>query len=132
APPVGPRAPVRGFAGCGPGGHMGKLDRRTFLRGVAATTGGVMVAGPLQALFGQPAGAAPPSADLSPVADLRDGIVRLHVRDGFQYRSFHDTDGPAVVLTDGTTLPGRHDGMGAFPGRNGNVWRGRNDGVESP
>ncbi|MGH3927091.1 MAG: alkaline phosphatase PhoX, partial [Pseudonocardiaceae bacterium] len=69
-----------------------------------------------------------------PVADpmLRDGIVRLHVREGFQYRSFHDTDGPRVVLPDGTVLPGRHDGMGAFPGPDGNVWLVRNHELNNP
>ena len=101
-------------------------------RGVAATTGGVLVGGPLQALVAKATGAAPPSADLVPVADLRDGIVRLHVREGFQYRSFHDTDGPPVALTDGTVLPGRHDGMGAFPGLDGNVWLVRNHELNNP
>jgi uncharacterized protein len=111
---------------------MARLDRRTFLRGAAATTGGVLVGGPLQALVAQATGATPPSADLAPVADLRDGIVRLHVRDGFKYRSFHDTDGPAVVLPDGTRLPGRHDGMGAFPSPDGNVWLVRNHELNNP
>ena len=111
---------------------MGRFDRRTFLRGAAATTGGVLVGGPLQALVAKATGAAPPSADLSPVADLRDGIVRLHVREGFQYRSFHDTDGPPVVLPDGTVLPGRHDGMAAFPGPDGNVWLVRNHELNNP
>jgi uncharacterized protein len=111
---------------------MGRFDRRTFLRGAAATTGGVLVGGSLQALVAQAAGATPPGADLVPVADLRDGIVRLHVREGFQYRSFHDTDGPAVVLADGTLLPGRHDGMGAFPGPDGNVWLVRNHELNNP
>ena len=32
---------------------MGRFDRRTFLRGAAATTGGVLVGGPLQALVAQ-------------------------------------------------------------------------------
>jgi uncharacterized protein len=110
------------------------IDRRTFLRGVAATAGGVVVGGgPLQALLAQQAGAARPSEGLlDNIADLRDGIVRLHVRDGFQYRSFHDTDGPPVLLTDGTRLPGRHDGMGAFPGPDGNVWLVRNHEINGP
>ena len=61
------------------------------------------------------------------MADLRDGIVRLHLPPGFQYRSFHDTDGPPVLIDGGATvLPGRHDGMAAFPASDGNVWLVRN------
>ena len=41
--------------------------------------------------------------------------MRLHLPEGFSYRSFHDTEF-SVVLDDGTSLPGRHDGMGAFAG----------------
>ena len=51
--------------------------------------------------------------------------------EGFQYRSFHDTEFP-IVLDDGTVLPGRHDGMGAFPGPNGNVVLVRNHEVNNP
>ena len=51
---------------------------------------------------------------LTPV-DQANGQVRLHLPEGFQYRSFHDTES-TVTLDDGTTLPGRHDGMAAFPG----------------
>ena len=31
-----------------------------------------------------------------------------------------------MILEDGTVLPGRHDGMGAFPAPDGNVWLVRN------
>ena len=41
--------------------------------------------------------------------------------EGFHYRSFHDTETP-VTLPDGTALPGRHDGMAAFPGPGENVF----------
>ena len=112
------------------------------MRGAVATTGGVLVSGSLQALLSTPVSAKPRPEVLAPVADLRDGIVRLHLPRGFQYRSFHDLDTllaappppappvplvqPPVILEDGTVLPGRHDGMGAFPGPNGNVWLVRN------
>jgi secreted PhoX family phosphatase len=70
------------------------------------------------------------------VPDLRDGKVRLHLPAGFRYRSFHDTDvltgDPPVTLDDGTLLPGRHDGMAAFPGRRGTVWLVRNHEVNGP
>ena len=56
---------------------MSGFGRRAFLQGAVATTGGVLVSGPLEALLGATAGAAPPSNALAPVADLRDGVVRL-------------------------------------------------------
>jgi secreted PhoX family phosphatase len=107
---------------------MGSFDRRSFLLGAAATTGGVFVSGSAQAVVASAAGAHPPDRFfvLGPVADLRDGRVRLHLPPGFRYRSFHDTDGPPIVLDDGTILPGRHDGMAAFDGPDGDVWLVRN------
>jgi len=107
---------------------MARVDRREFLKGAAATTGGVLIGGALQALVASAVGAVPPDRfrTLGPVADQRDGIVRLHLPPGFQYRSFHDTDGPAVLLHDDTRLTGRHDGMAAFPSPDGNVWLVRN------
>jgi len=107
---------------------MGTIGRRAFLGEAAAATGAVLAGGPSQALLPGVARAQPHDGmhSLGPVADLHDGKIRLHLPAGFQYRSFHDTDGPFVVLADGTTLPGRHDGMGAFPGPDGNVWLVRN------
>ena len=57
--------------------------------------------------------------------------MRLHLPPGFQYRSFHDTEQP-ITLDDGTRLPGRHDGMGAFRGRRGNVVLVRNHEINNP
>jgi len=105
---------------------MAKISRRSLLQAVAATTGGVMLSGGLDNMIVQAAGGKPAKLALQPVADLRDGIVRLNLPSDFQYRSFHDTDGPPITLTDGTVLPGRHDGMGAFSAPNGNVWLVRN------
>ena len=105
---------------------MAKFSRRSLLQAAAATTGGVILSGGLDNMIAQAAGGKPAKLALQPVADLRDGIVRLNLPSDFQYRSFHDNDGPPVVLTDGTVLPGRHDGMGAFPGPDGNVWLIRN------
>ena len=80
---------------------------------------------PFQGLVAGPAGAAPVGQlggpafrGLRPIPDQRDGKVRLHLPEGFRYRSFHDTETP-VALDDGTKLPGRHDGMGAFEGPGG-------------
>jgi secreted PhoX family phosphatase len=101
---------------------MSDLDRRTVLRGAAAAAGGALFGGPFLGFAARDAagaaghGAAPDVTLATDVPDLRDGKVRLHVPEGFRYRSFHDTEVP-VTLDDGTALPGRHDGMGAFPGR---------------
>ncbi len=108
------------------GRSMVKFSRRSLLQAAAATTGGVVLSGGLDRMIVQAAGGKPAKLALQPVADLRDGIVRLNLPSNFQYRSFHDTDGPAITLNDGTVLPGRHDGMGAFSGPNGNVWLVRN------
>ena len=105
------------------------IERRTLLK---TTAGAAAVGGPFAGLLAMPAAhTAPNPGALGPVADLRDGKVRLHLPSGFSYRSFHDTETP-VVLTDGTTLPGRHDGMGAFTGPAGTVILVRNHEVNNP
>jgi secreted PhoX family phosphatase len=118
---------------------MGGISRRTFLQGAAAASGGVVAGGSLQTLFAGAANASgarhgtdPALFELGPVEDLRDGVVRLWLPPGFEYRSFHDTDGAPVILDDGTTLPGRHDGMAAFRAKNGNVWLVRNHEQNNP
>jgi hypothetical protein len=112
---------------------MTGIDRRAFLRTMAMATGGAMASGSLPGLLATAAGASPPDRfrTLGPVADLRDGVVRLHLPPEFSYRSFHDTES-TVTLHDGTVLPGRHDGMAAFPAAGGNVWLVRNHEVNGP
>jgi secreted PhoX family phosphatase len=113
---------------------MRQIDRRTFLRGSAATAGAIALGGPFQGFVARAANAAPPRPRpraLVPVEDLRDGTVRLWLPEGFRYRSFHDTEFP-VTLDDGTALPGRHDGMAAFSGSNGNVVLIRNHEINNP
>lgn len=110
-------------------GGVETVDRRTFLRGAAVAAGGAVLGGPFAGFLARAATAdpgGPAFRALRPVPDLRDRTVRLWLPDGFQYRSFHDNDGPEVVLGDGTSLPGRHDGMAAFPASDGNVWLVRN------
>jgi secreted PhoX family phosphatase len=115
---------------------MPVLDRRRFVAGALAGTAAAGLAGPF-AGFANAAGAGPgpggtpPAPVLGPVPDARDGIVRLHLPPGFSYRSFHDTETP-VTLNDGTLLPGRHDGMAAFPGPGGTVVLVRNHEVNNP
>ncbi|HET6561017.1 MAG TPA: alkaline phosphatase PhoX [Marmoricola sp.] len=95
------------------------IERRTLLKtGTVAALAG----GPFAGFAALPAEAHPHHprhVELVPVPDRRDGKVRLHLPKGFGYRSFHDTE-ETVVLDDGTVLPGRHDGMGAFWGPKGN------------
>lgn len=114
------------------------VERRTVIKGAAVAAGATALAGPFQGLVAGPAGAAPaghtgPPAlrGLRPIPDERDGQVRLHLPDGFSYRSFHDTEAP-VALDDGTNLPGRHDGMGAFRGPRGTTTLIRNHEVNAP
>ena len=114
---------------------MADLDRRSVLRGAAAVAGGALLGGPFAGFVARSAVHADPDSagfrQLRPIPDLRDGNVRLWLPEGFQYRSFHDTE-LTVVLDDGTVLPGRHDGMAAFPGPNGNVLLVRNHEVNGP
>jgi secreted PhoX family phosphatase len=112
---------------------MTEVDRRTFLRGAMAAAGGAVFGGPFAGFVAGPAQAVGPAPfrQLRPIPDLRDDAVRLWLPEGFQYRSFHDTESP-VVLDDGTQLPGRHDGMAAFPASNGNVWLVRNHEINGP
>jgi uncharacterized protein len=114
---------------------MAELDRRTLLRGTAAA-GGALIGGPFLGFVNRADAAAPASSAahtprLGPIPDLRDGKVRLWLPEGFRYRSFHDTESP-VTLDDGTALPGRHDGMGAFRGRGGRYILVRNHELNNP
>jgi uncharacterized protein len=117
------------------------LERRTILKGGAAAAGGALLGGPFAGFVAAPAGAkrgdGRENVRLVPVRDKRDGEVRLHLPRGFSYRSFHDTDVPDPVndpltLPDGTVLPGRHDGMGAFRAPHGEVILVRNHEVNGP
>jgi secreted PhoX family phosphatase len=113
---------------------MGPIDRRSFLRGAAATAGAAALGGPFSGFVADTfaASSRPSFRQLrQDIPDLRDGKVRLWLPEGFSYRSFHDTEVP-VVLDDGTNLPGRHDGMGAFAGPDGNVTLIRNHEVNAP
>lgn len=101
---------------------MVDMDRRSVLRGAVA---GALLGGPFLGFVNRATADPAVSYPLGPVPDLRDNTVRLWLPEGFQYRSFHDTEFP-VVLDDGTRLPGRHDGMGAFQARGTNVILVRN------
>ena len=118
---------------------MTVVDRREFLRRAGMSAVGLAaLAGPFQGVVvrsaraaGSP-GVAPNNGGygpLVPVPDLTDGQVRLHLPDGFQYRSFTPT---GTVMSDGVLTPGRHDGMAAFRTRNGRYRLVRNHEVNGP
>jgi hypothetical protein len=111
--------------------HVTELNRRTFLRG-AAVTGGLAAAGPFEGLLARAALASGPQGPSvarggygplrADIPDLRDGTVRLHLPEGFLYRSFSVQGEPMA----GGAVPGRQDGMAAFGARRGRVRLVRN------
>ena len=107
------------------------MDRRRFIARAAVAALGV--AGPFTgvACAGARGGAKPIPGygRLAPVRDQRDGEVRLHLPDGFAYRSFNAA---GEKFSDGSTVPGRHDGMAAFPGPRGSAILVRNHEVNGP
>ncbi|MER7364262.1 PhoX family protein [Nonomuraea wenchangensis] len=100
------------------------MDRRRFLAamtaaGVAGPFAGVACAGRQGGAQAAPSGYGP----LRPARDLRDGKVRLHLPEGFRYRSF---SAAGEKFSDGGEVPGRHDGMAAFSGPGGSAILVRN------
>ena len=98
------------------------VDRRTFLKGGTAAAAGLALGGPFQGFVARAAGAAGRGqqdrrAAARAHADLRDDVNRLALPPGFQYRTFDPTGAP----WSGGTVPGNHDGMGAFAGAGGSV-----------
>ncbi|WP_329090030.1 PhoX family protein [Streptosporangium sp. NBC_01469] len=108
------------------------MDRRRFLArggalaalGVAGPFAGVARAG-LNGEILPGSGYGP----LKPVKDERDGVVRLHLPDGFHYRSFSSA---GDKYSDGSAVPSRHDGMAAFRGPSGSAILVRNHEVNGP
>ncbi|TXK35843.1 alkaline phosphatase PhoX [Nonomuraea sp. C10] len=110
------------------------MDRRSFLARAA-----VLAAGPFAgvACAGARGGAVPVTGDgprggygrLRPVRDLADGEVRLHLPEGFRYRSF---GAAGERLPGGGVVPGSHDGMAAFRGPRDTAILVRNHEVGGP
>jgi secreted PhoX family phosphatase len=100
---------------------MTLTDRREFLKRAGISVAGLYtLSGPLQGIFARGAlavgstGVAPNNGGygpLMPIPDETDGVVRLHLPEGFEYRSITPTGTP---MDDGVLTPGRHDGMAAF------------------
>ena len=118
---------------------MQRTDRREFLRRAGVSVAGLAtLSGPLQAIFARGALAAGSTGvaannggygPLVPVADETDGVVRLHLPEGFEYRSITPTGTP---MDDGVLTPGRHDGMAAFNAGPGRYRLVRNHEVNGP
>lgn len=118
---------------------MTVVDRREFLRRAGFSAVGLAaLAGPFQGLVARNAwasgstGVAPNNGGygpLGPVPDLADGTVRLHLPEGFQYRSFAAR---GTLSSDGFITPGRHDGMAAFAWGDGRYRLVRNHEVNGP
>jgi uncharacterized protein len=95
------------------------ISRRSFLRRSMVLAGGVVVApAALQGLTALGTNgrvsAAPGDGGygpLFPTADLRDGVERISLPEGFQYRSFGVAGTP---MADGNLTPLAHDGMAAY------------------
>ncbi|UGY93056.1 alkaline phosphatase PhoX [Streptomyces gobiensis] len=96
------------------------MERRHFLAGSTAVAAGAVLGGPFLGVASASAkgGPRPGSGygELLPVPDQRDGTVRLHLPEGFSYRSFSPA---GESLSDGSLIPGNHDGMAAFRGSRG-------------
>lgn len=106
---------------------MSTIDRRAFIKSAAAGSGGLALAGPLQAFAAQAAGAQPADGrgnghghghggnrtygPIAPVADHTTGQEILALPAGFEYWSLGDVGTP---MADGIATPPAHDGMAAF------------------
>jgi secreted PhoX family phosphatase len=99
------------------------MHRRQFLKTGIAVTGGVALAGPLQAVAANGAAGLDAGSSargrggygpLAPVADRTTGQELLALPDGFRYWSF---DAVGTPMSDGLPVPAAHDGTGAFSGR---------------
>jgi len=118
---------------------MTVTDRRMFIRRAGMTAAGLAtMAGPLQSVFARAAlasGSTGVAANnggygpIGPVPDKLDGAVRLHLPEGFNYRSFSYS---GTMSTDGIITPGRHDGMAAFPHGRGRYRLVRNHEINGP
>ena len=118
---------------------MSGLTRRSLIKGAAVGLGAA-AAGPFQGVAARAAtikaaGATPAVAPhpgygpLVPIPDQADGLVRLHLPEGFSYRSFTPR---GFVMSDGVPTPARHDGMACFGGPASNFTLVRNHEINGP
>ena len=95
-----------------------QLPRRLFLRKAMAAAGAAATLPALQGLNLLAAGgriSAPKGhggyGPLISTPDLRDGVHRISLPEGFRYRTFSPAGAP---MSDGHLVPLAHDGMGVF------------------
>ena len=94
------------------------LARRKFLQGAMTAAGAVAAIPAMQGLniLGSRGRASAARGfggygPLVPVPDLRDGVMRIALPEGFQYRTFSRA---GSTMSDGNKVPLAHDGMGLF------------------
>jgi uncharacterized protein len=97
---------------------MTVTNRREFLRGAVAAAGAAVTIPALQGLRLLDGNGRVSAANgnggygpLVPTPDLRDGVLRIAVPKGFQYRSFSVS---GQLMDDGKKVPIAMDGMAAF------------------
>ena len=94
-----------------------RVGRRGFLRGAMSIAGATAVLPAMNGLSligvrGRLAARANGGyGPLVPTADLRDGVKRIALPEGFRYRSFSPA---GALMSDGNRVPLAHDGMGVF------------------
>lgn len=99
------------------------LSRRQFFTLAGTGTAGALLLSPLEAFYAKRSLAAGPYGSLQ--SDPR-GVLDLPA--GFSYVRLSET---GQTMNDGFKVPGGHDGMGAFPGANGNTILIRNHELNS-
>ncbi len=107
------------------------MERRIFLKGVAATALGCAIGSPFDALANPGSRRRPGHSDygsLAPVRDLTTGLPLLALPEGFSYRSMSWT---GDALEGGGIVPGGHDGGALLRGRSGRLHYVRNHELSS-
>ncbi|MBR8827378.1 MAG: DUF839 domain-containing protein [Gomphosphaeria aponina SAG 52.96 = DSM 107014] len=93
------------------------LSRRSFFTLAGASAATVMLADPLKKLYARAAaGKSVTGKGYGELLKDTKGIFDLPP--GFQYHTFSQT---GEIMSDGTPVPQKHDGMVAFPGENGKI-----------
>jgi secreted PhoX family phosphatase len=88
------------------------INRRSLVMGGASLGGGLVLAGPLQALLARPSHAQ--GAGYGPIAPVKDrstGVEMLSLPNGFEYWSL---GGEGTAMSRDGNTPNFHDGMAAF------------------
>ncbi|MDZ8188821.1 MAG: DUF839 domain-containing protein [Nostoc sp. ChiSLP02] len=99
-----------------------KLSRRRFFALAGTSAAGTLLASPLEGLLARQAnGGSVFGKGYGPLIPDPNGLLDLPA--GFKYRTFSLT---GDLMSDGSKVPGGHDGMAAFPGPRGTVILVRN------